>query len=82
MLFTIRSPTIRYHGATRTRNVEDHPFASVPNVTRIVVEGSDLGRREWLAVSVDPRSPAVFSWEKVPLEVLVTLSLGGTDRSP
>ena len=38
------------------------------NVTRIVVEGSDSGRTEYLRLHVDPRKKAtLFSWERVPL---------------
>lgn len=35
----------------------------VPNLTRIVVEGATTG--EWLKLRVDPRDPAVFSWQRV-----------------
>ena len=46
--------------------------ASTPvatNVTRIVVEGSDAGRTEYLRLRIDPRKNAasLFSWERVPL---------------
>ncbi|MDQ6689730.1 MAG: hypothetical protein M3Z18_04395 [Gemmatimonadota bacterium] len=46
--------------------------ASTPiagNVTRIVVEGSDAGRTEYLRVTIDPRKKtgALFAWERVPL---------------
>jgi len=34
-----------------------------PNVTRIVVQGSTT--REWLKLSVDPRSRSVFSWQRM-----------------
>ena len=45
--------------------VQDTPFAGAPNVTRIVVEGSATGD-EWLKLSVDPRSSAIFSWKRIP----------------
>jgi hypothetical protein len=47
-----------------------HPATPVAeNVTRIVVEGSDAGRTEYLRVNVDPRAKAApFSWERVPLQ--------------
>jgi hypothetical protein len=47
-----------------------HPATpEVANVTRIVVEGSDAGRTEYLRLTVDPRnkSDALFSWERIPL---------------
>jgi len=47
-----------------------HPSTPVvSNITRIVVEGSDAGRTEYLRLTVDPRkkSSAMFSWERVPL---------------
>ncbi len=45
--------------------VVDHPFAGTPNITRIVVEGSATGD-EWLKLSVDPRSSAFITWERIP----------------
>jgi hypothetical protein len=44
----------------------DHPLADAPNVTRIVVQGSDSAPHEWLRLHVDPKAPGVFSWENVP----------------
>jgi hypothetical protein len=55
--------------------VQDTPLASgnplhgvtlaVPNLTRIVVQGSTTTpRTEWLRLHVDPAAPAVFSWER------------------
>ena len=57
----------------------DHPFTTgdalhdrfpdtpeAPNVTRIVVEG-DGNPTEYLRLTVDPKAPEVFSWERVPL---------------
>jgi hypothetical protein len=41
--------------------------APVPNLTRIVVQGSTTAPlTEWLRVKVDPSTPAVFSWERNP----------------
>ena len=38
---------------------------SVPNLTRIVVQGSTTTpKTEWLRLHVDPAAPAVFSWER------------------
>jgi hypothetical protein len=47
-----------------------HPSTPlVGNITRIVVEGSDAGRTEYLRLIVDPRkrSESLFAWERVPL---------------
>jgi hypothetical protein len=47
-----------------------HPSTPVVgDITRVVVEGSDAGRTEYLRLTVDPRkkSSALFSWERVPL---------------
>jgi hypothetical protein len=41
-----------------------HNTQAVPNLTRIVVEGSGVGTH-WLRLSIDPRSPQVFSWQNV-----------------
>ncbi|MEP7295958.1 MAG: metallophosphoesterase [Burkholderiales bacterium] len=42
-----------------------HGTAAVPNLTRITVQGSTNGPAEWLRLTIDPRSAAVFSWENV-----------------
>jgi Calcineurin-like phosphoesterase len=39
-----------------------------PNVTRIVVEGA-TNPTEYLRLTVDPKTAAVFSWERVPLGI-------------
>jgi hypothetical protein len=47
-----------------------HPATPVvDNITRIVVEGSDAGRTEYLRLKLDPRkkAPSLFSWERIPL---------------
>ena len=42
-------------------------YARLRNITRIVVEG-ELGRTEYLRVTVDPLNPAgLFTWARVPL---------------
>jgi Calcineurin-like phosphoesterase len=56
-------PVLLLQGDTHVFLV-DAPLADAPNVTRIVVEGADAGN-EWLKITVDPRSPGVFSWERV-----------------
>jgi len=42
-----------------------HGAQAVPNLTRITVQGSTSAPSEWLRLTVDPRSPQVFSWENV-----------------
>jgi len=42
-----------------------HATGAVPNLTRITVQGSTNKPREWLRLTIDPRSPAVFGWENV-----------------
>lgn len=38
---------------------------SVPNLTRIVVQGSTTApKAEWLRLHVDPATPSVFTWER------------------
>ena len=39
--------------------------AAVPNLTRITVQGSTNKPREWLRLTIDPRTEGVFSWENV-----------------
>jgi len=74
-----RKPVLLLEGDSHVFRV-DHPFTvgdplyslhplnglSAPNVTRIVVEGS-TNPTEYLRLKVDPSSPAVFSWTRVPL---------------
>jgi Calcineurin-like phosphoesterase len=46
---------------------QDTPLPGAPNLTRIVVKGSaDTPGDEWLKVTVDPRAPTFFSWERMP----------------
>ena len=42
-----------------------HGTQAVPNLTRITVQGSTNKPREWLRLTIDPRSPQIFSWENV-----------------
>jgi hypothetical protein len=45
-----------------------HPNTPVAdNVTRIVLEGSDKGRTEYLRLKIAPKARSPFSWERVPL---------------
>ena len=47
-----------------------HPLTPVAdNVTRIVIEGSDAGRTEYLRLTIDPKGKGrdLFTWTRVPL---------------
>ena len=49
-----------------------HPGTpNVPNITRVIVQGSTTAPNEfeYLRLTIDPRSPALFSWDRVPLEI-------------
>jgi len=39
---------------------------AAPNLTRVTVDGSNSATKDWLKVTIDPASPAVLSWERVP----------------
>jgi hypothetical protein len=41
-----------------------HGTPAVPNLTRITVMGS-TATKEWIKLTVNPNSPAVFSWERI-----------------
>jgi hypothetical protein len=43
-----------------------HNTPAVPNLTRVTVQGSTNGPAEWLRLSVNPESAAVFSFKNVP----------------
>lgn len=42
-----------------------HHTKAVPNLTRIVVQGSTTAPGEWLKLTIDPRKSEVFSWTNV-----------------
>ncbi len=42
-----------------------HNTPAVPNLTRVVVQGSTNAPAEWLRLTIDPNSAAVFSWSNV-----------------
>jgi hypothetical protein len=44
---------------------EIHGTQSVPNLTRITVQGSTNKPREWLRLTIDPRSSQIFTWQNV-----------------
>jgi hypothetical protein len=43
-----------------------HHTQAVPNLTRIVVQGSTNDPGEWLRLTIDPRKNQPFSWVNVP----------------
>lgn len=43
-----------------------HRTPPVPNLTRITVQGSTNAPAEWLRLTIDTRTPGVFSWTNVP----------------
>jgi len=42
-----------------------HHTVAVPNLTRIVVQGSTNSPAEWLKLTIDPRKPDPFKWTNV-----------------
>ncbi len=72
-----RRPVLLLNGDTHLY-FSDHPLAdpnsatgvihhtqAVPNLTRIVVQGSTNAPSEWLRLVIDPRKPQVFSWQNI-----------------
>ena len=57
-------PVLLLQGDTHVFTV-DHPYAAAPNLTRIVVQGETAS--EWLKLEIDPRSEALFSWQRIQL---------------
>jgi len=43
-----------------------HQTPAVPNLTRIVVQGSTNAPAEWLRLTIDPKKAKPFSWTNVP----------------
>ena len=43
-----------------------HHTQSVPNLTRITVQGSTNAPAEWLKLTIDSHKPGIFSWVNVP----------------
>jgi hypothetical protein len=50
-----------------------HNTQAVPNLTRIVVQGSTNAPAEWLKLTIDGRKPYPFSWKNVVDIVTVTM---------
>jgi hypothetical protein len=42
-----------------------HHTQSVPNLTRITVQGSTTAPSEWLRLTIEPKNSQPFSWENV-----------------
>ena len=61
----IRRSVVLLQGDTHWYTV-DAPYATAPNLTRIVVQGETAS--EWLRLTVDPRADELFSWERVRLD--------------
>ena len=69
-----------------------HNTQDVPNLTRIVVQGAltvdGNNPRKWLRLTIDPRTPGVFSWENVsyceasPASGSTLPALPGVSRPP
>ena len=72
-----RKPVLLLNGDSHLYGA-DHPLADpnsstasihhtplVPNLTRITVQGSTNAPAEWLRLTIDPRTPGVFSWQNV-----------------
>lgn len=55
-------PVLLLQGDTH-RFVVDRPYATAPNVTRIVIEGETVD--EWLKLTIDPRATQLFTWERM-----------------
>jgi hypothetical protein len=59
-----RRPVLLLQGDTHVYKT-DRPLAAAPNLVRVVVEGETAS--EWLRLTVEPRTRAVFSWRRVQL---------------
>jgi len=55
-------PVLLFQGDTHDYTV-DNPYATAPNLTRIVVEGETVS--EWLRLTIDPRATELFRWERL-----------------
>jgi len=56
-------PVVLVHGDSHKFTL-DHPWPTVPNFTRLETYG-DSGTNHWVKATVDPDSPAVFSFTSV-----------------
>lgn len=53
-----------YNDANTVKDVH-HVGYTVPNLTRITVQGSTNTPHEWLRLTIDPRAQGIFSWQNV-----------------
>lgn len=70
-------PVLLFQGDSHTY-LEDQPLVDgnagygitdpVPNLTRIVANGTTTD--EWLELTIDPSTEQVFSWERIPVDVV------------
>jgi glycerophosphoryl diester phosphodiesterase len=66
-----RRPVLLLQGDTHVYKT-DQPLRRAPNLTRIVVEGETAS--EWLRLTIDPRSRAVFTWTREQLPPPLTVA--------
>jgi glycerophosphoryl diester phosphodiesterase len=66
-----RRPVLLLQGDTHVYKT-DRPLDGAPNLTRVVVQGETAS--EWLRLTVDPRSRAVFSWKRVHVPPPLTVA--------
>jgi hypothetical protein len=64
-LFETDHPLSAAYYATGALHDNHHVGFPVENLTRITVQGSTNVPHEWLRLSIDPKSPGIFSWQNV-----------------
>ena len=64
-------PVLLLQGDTHAYKT-DRPLSGAPNLVRVVVEGETAS--EWLRLTIDPRTRAVFSWTREQLPPQVTVA--------
>jgi hypothetical protein len=74
----LRRPVLLLQGDTHVYRT-DRPLAGAPNLVRVVVEGETAS--EWLRLTIDPRTRAVFSWTRERLAPDVTVATSGIARA-
>ena len=57
--------TTAFYNDPKTVGDFHHVGFTVPNLTRITVQGSTNTPHEWLRLTIDPRAAGIFSWENV-----------------
>lgn len=61
-IFTVDKPLADPNSTTG----KIHRTVAVPNLTRVTVQGATTAPAEWLKLKIDPATPDVFSWTRVP----------------